>query len=261
MSEEKDYDVKLESEIQSKLAEVSNTVKLPFNEVLNASLLFSYCRFWYPLQKYFAELKVEKQPVKEDDYEPILTELKDQIESSYTVIQHIEKFEDKFERRFPFGTFQDFDERHWEFIKFIEESSIPKKAPNKVLIKKPIIRKIVEEIQEEEPSPQEPVVEIETFFKKSVAYFTPQIHGLWDIIKLLLFFILTGLACFYIFWAFASVWPIFNFVHFLTYYPYFVPFQILFIMFVILINGFIIGKLWYYLANKINSKIKRSEKR
>jgi len=251
MAEEKDQDITLESEIRSKLVEVSNKVNLPLDEVLNASLLFSYLRFWYPLQKYYSKLEVEDQPVKEKDYAPILSDLKEQIKSSYNLVQKIDQLESKFEKRHPFGTFQDFEERHHEFIKFIEESSRPKEIPIEPPIKKPITREIVEEIQEEEPPPQEPPVKMDSFFKISIAYLTPQIHGVWDVIKLGIFVILTGLTCFYIFWVFASVWPIFNFTHFLTYYPFFVPFQVLFIIFVILITGFVIGKFLYFIFHKL----------
>ena len=126
-----------------------------------------------------------------------------------------------------------------------------------LFVSKAIIREIVEETPKEKLIFAKPPVQTETYFNKAIAYLTPQIHSVWDVIKLIIFFILTGLTCFYVFWAFASMWPIFNFVHFLTYYPFFIPFQFLFIFFVILISGVVIGKSWYYITSKINRQDKK----
>ncbi len=144
MSEDKDDKIQLELEIQNKLEEVSRILNIPPTKVLNASLLHGLNRYRFPLQKYNSELKVEEQPVKEEEYQPILADLKTQIELSYEIIQDINDFESKFEDRYPFGTFSDFHEREREYIRFIETLNRPHDAkreePPKVVIAKKVTK-------------------------------------------------------------------------------------------------------------------------
>jgi len=105
MPKDNEREIEVESGIQNKLVEISKKVDLPLNKVVDGSLLYSYYRFWYPLQKYYSELDVEEQPVKEEVYAPILSDLKEQIELSYSIVQKIDQFETNFEKRHPFGTF------------------------------------------------------------------------------------------------------------------------------------------------------------
>ena len=256
MSEEKVEEIKLHNEIYNKISEVSNILELPFNEVLNASLLYSYRRFWYPLQRYDSGLKVEDQPVKEHEYEPMLEELKEQIKLSHSIISEFEKSEEKFERRFPFGTFQDFEDRHWNLIEFIEESRIPKKKAVVTLTKKPITRELIEEIQEEEITPPEPSIQTKNFLKICIDYFTPQIHGVVDVINLVIFFFLAWITNFYLFWWLNSFWPIFDTGYFIRNFWWFVPFQIFGIPFAIFLISLVIWLIVMY-PNRKKKKISK----
>jgi len=97
--------LKIEPKVKKILKKLSDTLNIPFNEVLNASILLGFNRFWFPLQKYLSELGVEDQPVKEEGYEPLLAGLKAQIEISYQAIQKIGELEKKFTKKHPFGKF------------------------------------------------------------------------------------------------------------------------------------------------------------
>ena len=131
MSEDNDKKIKLEQGIQKKLEEISRVLNIPFNKVLNASLLHGLNLYRFPLQKYNSELKVEEQPVKEEQYQPILSNLKNLIALSYLESQNIDEFESMFENKHPFGTFSSLQERETEYIKFLGELNKPKEIDPK----------------------------------------------------------------------------------------------------------------------------------
>ena len=165
-------------------------------------------------------------------------------------------------RRFPFGTFQDFEDRHWNLIEFIEESRMPKKKAVVTLTKRPIKHELIEEIQEgeeiqeEEIFPPEPSIQTKSFLKICINYITPQIQGIGDVISLLVFFFLAGTANFYLFWWLNSFWPIFNIMHFLIYQPWFVPFQVFGIPFLISLISLVIWLIVMY-PNRKKKKISK----
>jgi len=131
MPDDKESELKLEPEIKRILDKISDDLGISFNKVLHASILHGVNRYWLPLQKYYSELKVQDQPIKEEDFQPLLSDLKEQIESSNTAIQKIDEPEEMFERRYPFGKFTDLHERQAEFIKFIKAFSKPKEITPK----------------------------------------------------------------------------------------------------------------------------------
>ncbi len=204
MSEDNDKKIKLEQGIQKKLEEISRILNIPFNKVLNASLLHGVNRYRFPLQKYNSELKVEEQPVKEEQYQPILSNLKNQIELSYLESQNIDKFESMFENKSPFGTFSSLQERETEYIKFLGELSKPKEIEPK---EEPPEITIVHEILEEPTSKEELEDEDElpspkqTTLKWVIGSIKPEIHDVTDVIKLMIFYSLCVITNFYIFWG------------------------------------------------------------
>ena len=155
MSEDKESERSLEPEIKRRLDKNSEDLTIPFNKVLNAILLHGINHFLFPLQKYYSELEVEDQPIKEEDYQQLLSDLKDRVESSFTAVQKMGQLEKKFEKRYHFGKFASLLERQTEFIKFIEELNKPREIETKeVKLKTTFTPKIVEKksIQEKEES-------------------------------------------------------------------------------------------------------------
>ena len=126
MSEGKENVIELENQIQNKIDKISRILNIPRNKVLYASILHGFNHYHLPLQKYYNELEVEEQPVKEEQYQPLLSDLRDQIELSFRIIQNIDDFEAKFEDKHPFGSFPNLQERHYAFIKFSEILNKPK---------------------------------------------------------------------------------------------------------------------------------------
>ena len=256
MSDNKEKELKLEPEIKTRLDKISEDLTIPFSKVLNASIFHGINHFWFPLQQYYSELEVKDQPVKEEDYEPLLQDLKTQIEFSNTIIQGIDKYEEKFEKNHPYGKFKNFSERNNKFIKFIEESTRPKEI---ISIETPIIQKVVEKkvIQVEETPPEEPPIQAESFFKKCVAFLTPQIHGVWDVVELIIFVLLTSMANFGIFWGVSSYYTVFfNFGYFLRYNQIMILVIPVVVFLVILVTSLIIGLALYYVFHKIENRDK-----
>ena len=258
MSEDNDKKIKLEQGIQNKLEEISRILNIPSNKVLNASLLHGLNRYRFPLQKYNSELKVEEQPVKEEQYQPILSNLKNLIELSYSESQNIDKFESMFENKYPFGTFSSLQERETEYIKFLGELSKPKEIePKEEQLKIPIKHKILEEPtnkeeledEDELPSPKQ------TTLKWVIDSIKPEIRDVTDVIKLMVFFSLCVITNFYIFWGLSWWQPIlFDIGYHWQYYPFFIPFLLLLIPLIILIISAIIGKILYYIFHKLQKK-------
>ncbi|KKK67978.1 hypothetical protein LCGC14_2948680 [marine sediment metagenome] len=228
MSEDKDDKIQLELEIQNKLEEISRILNIPPTKVLNASLLHGLNRYRFPLQKYNSELKVEEQPVKEEEYQPILSDLKSQIELSYEIIQDIDEFESRFENKYPFGTFSDFQEREREYIKFIETLNRPpdvgKEEPPRIVITKKVTKAAIKK------------EELEDKKEKKV-------------IKLVVFIIVCIIANFFIFYGF-----FFDFGYHWQFNPYLTSFIIISVIVMILLSSTIIGKILYYIFNKFRNK-------
>jgi hypothetical protein len=259
MSENNEKKIKLEKGIQKKLEEISRILNIPPNKVLNASLLHGLNRYRFPLQKYHSELKVEDQPVKVEQYQPILSNLKNQIELSYLESQNIDEFESMFEIKYPFGTFSNLQERETEYIKFIGELNKPKEIePKEELPKIPISHKIpeVEESSKEELDKEEDETPpIQGIFSWLNSYMRSKIHGVADVLKLMIVLILSFTANFYIFWGLYWWQPIlFNIGYHLRYYPVFIPFLILLIGFIIIIISVIVGKIFYHIFHKLQNK-------
>ncbi len=257
MSEDKDDKIQLELEIQNKLEEISKMLNMPTTKVLNASLLHGLNRYRFPLQKYTSELKVEEQPVKEEEYQPILADLKTQIESSYEIIQDINEFESKFEDKYPFGTFSDFQEREREYIKFIEIRNRPpnveKEEPSKIVITKKVIKVPIKkeelEVEKEKTPPKQ------TLLKWLISSLKPEMHNVSDVIKLVIFIILCIIANFFIFYGVYLESPIFfDFGYHWQYYPYFTPFIVISVIVTILLSSTLIGKILYYFFHKFQNK-------
>ncbi len=228
MSEDKDDKIQLELEIQNKLERISRILNIPPTKVLNASLLHGLNRYRFPLQKYASELKVEEQPVKKEEYQPILSDLKTQIELSYEIIQDINEFESRFENKYPFGTFSDFQEREREYIKFIEILNSPpdveKEEPPRIVITKKVTKAAIK---------KEKIVG-----KKEK-----------KVIKLVVFIIVSIIANFFIFYGF-----FFDFGYHWQFYPYLTSFIIISVIVMILLSSTIIGKILYYIFYKFQNK-------
>ncbi len=257
MSEDNDKKIKLEQGIQNKLEEISRILNIPSNKVLNASLLHGLNRYRFPLQKYNSELKVEEQPVKEEQYQPILSNLKNLIELSYSESQNIDKFESMFENQYPFGTFSSLQERETEYIKFLGELNKPKEIePKEEQPKIPIKHKIPEESSKEELEKKEdetpPIQGILSWLN---SYMRSKIHGVADVLKLMIVLILSFTANFYIFWGLSWWQPIlFDIGYHLRYYPVFLPFMIILIGLIIIVISVIIGKIFYHIFHKLRNK-------
>ena len=257
MSEDNDKKIKLEQGIQKKLKEISRILKIPPNKVLNASLLHGLNRYRFPLQKYNSELKAEAQPVKEEQYQPILSNLKNQIELSYLESQNLDEFESMFENKYPFGTFSSLQERETEYIKFLGELNKPKEIESKEEQPKiPIKHKIPEESSKEELEKEEgETPPIQSIFSWLNSYMRSKIHGVADVLKLMIVLILSFTANFYIFWGLSWWQPIlFDIGYHLRYYPVFVPFMIILIGFIIIVISVIISKIFYHLFHKFQYK-------
>ena len=257
MSEDNDKKIRLEQGIQNKLEEISRILNIPSNKVLNASLLHGLNRYRFPLQKYNSELKVEEQPVKEEQYQPILSNLKNQIELSYSESQNIDKFESMFENKYPFGTFSSLQERETEYIKSLGELSKPKEIepkeePSEITITQEIPEESSKEELEKEGDETPP---IQGIFSWLSSYMRAKIQGVADVIKLMIFLILSFTANFYIFWGLYWWQPIlFDIGYHLRYYPVFIPFMILLIGFIIIVTSVIVGKIFYHLFHKFQKK-------
>ncbi|KKM83226.1 hypothetical protein LCGC14_1311570 [marine sediment metagenome] len=259
MSEDNDKKIILEQGIQKKLEEISRILNILPNKVLNASLLHGLNRYRFPLQKYNSELKVEEQPVKEEQYQPILSNLKNQIELLYLELQNIDEFESMFEKKYSFGTFSNLQERETEYIKFLGEHSKPKEIESKEEQPKiPISHKIpeVEESSKEELEKEgDETPPIQGIFSWLSSYMRAKIHGVADVIKLMIVLILSFTANFCIFWGLYWWQPIlFDIGYHLRYYPVFIPFMILLIGFIIIVISVIVGKIFYHILHKLQKK-------
>ncbi len=243
MSEDKDNRIELGKEIQKKLQKISEIFKTSLNNVVHASLLHGFNHFWLPMQEYSSELKVE--------------DLKDQIESSHKIFQNFDDFESKFEDKYPFGTFSDLQERHNEFIKFIEilnkPKDVEKEKPQQIVRIQRVTGESIkkEEPEEEEEEEEEKAPPKPTTLKWLMSSLKPEIHNAVDVIKLMIFFTLCITANFYIFYGLYLEWPIFlDFEYHWRIQPYFTPFLVISILGIIIISSTIIGKILYYLFNK-----------
>ena len=257
MSEDNDKKIKLEQGIQKKLEEISKILNIPPNKVLNASLLHGLNRYRFPLQKYNSELKVEEQPVKEEQYQPILSNLKNQIELSYLESQNIDEFESMFENKYPFGTFSSLQERETEYIKFFgvlnkPKEIEPKEEPPEITIAQEILEEPTskEELEDEDETP--PIQGILSWLN---SYMRSKIHGVADVLKLMIVLILSFTANFFVFWGLSWWQPIlFDIGYHLRYYPIFLPFMIILIGFIIIIISVIVGKILYIVFHKLQKK-------
>ena len=257
MSDGKENIIELENQIQNKIDKISRILNIPRNKVLYASILHGFNNYHLPLQKYYNELEVEEQPVKEEQYQPLLSDLRDQIELSFRIIQNIDDFEAKFEDKHPFGSFPNLQERHYAFIKFSEILNKPKDIQREEPPEITIAQEILEEptSKEELEKEEDETPPIQGILRWLNSYIRSKIHGVADVLRLMIVLILSFTANFFVFWGLSWWQPIlFDIGYHLRYYPIFLPFMIILIGFIIIIISVIVGKILYIVFHKLQKK-------
>jgi len=254
MSNFEKVEVKLVKNVLQRLQKISEILDISLDRIINTSLLDGIFPLWIPYQKLLSDISDKESPINEEDYQDVLDELSTRINSDFENIQRLDSLEDKFETQYPFGLFKDLKERKTEFIKFIKTY----RETEDEIVEEGIKEPVQEEIKEVSTKSSEGEEELPpSLFSKFLTFIKSQIdshvNSLGDVIILGIFLILLGVINFFIFFSLHLIWPvIFDFRYIIiTYIPWVSVISIIIIILLfpimILLTGFIIGRLYYYL--------------
>jgi len=262
MSNFEKVEVKLVKDVLQRLQKISEILDISLDKIINTSLLDGIFPLWIPYQKLLSDISDKESPISEEDYQDVLRELSTRINSDFENIQRLDSLEDKFETQYPFGLFIDLHERKAEFIKFLKTYNEKEEVEIEEVSQEPVQEKIkvvsTKSAKEEEELPPSLFSRFRSFINSQI---DSHVNSLGDVIILGIFFILLGVINFFIFYSLYLIWPIiFDFGYMITtYVPWVSVISIIIITLLfpimILLTGFIIGKLYYYLI-----KIFRKEK-
>ncbi|MBA7668953.1 hypothetical protein ES703_77073 [subsurface metagenome] len=264
MSNFEKVEVKLGKDILHRLKKISEILDISLYKVINTSLLDGIFPLWIPYQKLLSDISDKENLISEEDYQDVLDELSTQINSDFENIQRLDSLEDKFETQYPFGLFKDLQERKTEFIKFIKTYKEVEEEKAEEAVQEPVQKEIkevpirIDSAEEEEEIPSSLFSRFKSFIKSQI---DSHINNLVDVFILGIFLILLGLINFFIFYSLYLTWPfMFDFRYMITtYVPWISVISIIMVILLfpimILITGFIIGKLYYHFI-----KIFRKEK-
>jgi len=258
-----EVEIKLTKGVFNRLKKISEILDTPLDKVINTSLLDGILPLWIPYQNLLNEISDKENPINEEDYQDVLDELSTQINSDFEIIQRLESLEDEFEEMFPFGHFTDLQERRTEFIKFLRVNREIEEVEVEEVAQEPIQEKIKEtpatisEKEEEEEIIPSLFSRFKSFIKSQI---DSHINNLGDVFILGIFLILLGLINFLIFYSLYLTWPfMFDFIYMITtYIPLVSVISIIMVILLfpimILLTGFIIGELYYYLIRIFRKK-------
>lgn len=261
MSDFEKVEVKIGKDILHRLKKVSEILDISLDKIINISLLDGIFPLWIPYQKLLSDISDKESLISEEDYQDVLDELSTQINSDFENIQELDSLEDKFETQYPFGLFKDLQERRTEFIKFIrayKEIEVEEVAQEPIQEKIKVTPTKISEKEEEEETIPSLFSRFKSFTKSQI---DSHVDNLGDVFILGIFLILLGLINFFIFYSLYLTWPfMFDFRYIITtYVPWISVISIIMVILLfpimILITGFIIGKLYYHFI-----KIFRKEK-
>ena len=263
MSEFKKVEFKIRTNLLQRLENLAEILNISFERILNICLLHGILPFWIPYQQLLTELSDKETPINEEDYREDLNRLSSQINLDFQALQELEILEEEFEELYPFHSFEDNNERRKNFISFIRGRRLSEKEEKeKEILKNPDQEHIIhakpqkeerkEKVEEEETFPSL-VSRFLTFLKVQVishtcSYKDGITHGK--------FLLLLGLLNFWIFYSLQLTWPyLFDFGAMLLIFPLWQALvtlisMIFLIPVVIIITGFLIGKIYYFFIQK-----------
>ena len=248
--------VKLGKDILHRLKKISEILDISLDKVINTSLLDGVFPLWIPYQKLLSDISDKESPISEEDYQDVLDELSAQINSDFENIQKLDSLEDKFEEQYPFGLFKDLKERKTEFIKFIKTYKEVEEEKAEEIVQEPVqeeIKEVPVRIDSSEEEGEMPPLLFSKFLTFIKSQINSHVNSLGDVIILGIFLILLGVINFFIFYSLYLIWPIiFDFEYMIiSYVPWISVISIIIIILLfpimILLTGFIIGRLYYYL--------------
>lgn len=253
-------EVKIEKKMLSRLQKISEILDISLNKIFNTSLLDGILPYWIPYQQILAEISNKETPIAEEDYQDAIETLSTKIDSDFENIQDFETRESEFESLYPFGHFEDLQERKSEFIKFLGlKSTVKEEEELKEAEQCPPQKEIIKTSESTDSVEEEEVVS-PSLFSKCSSYVkdqvTSKITNFQDIIFHAKFLGVLALINFGIFYALFLTWPsLFDFIFMLENFPLWesllsIVFILILIPIMVIITGFIVGKIYYYLIKK-----------
>lgn len=259
MSDFEKVEVKLGKDILHRLKKISEILDISLGKIINISLLDGIFPLWIPYQRLLSDISDKESPISEEDYQDVLDKLSTRIDSDFENIQRLDSFEDKFETQYPFGLFKDLQERKTEFIRFIKTYKEVEEEKAEEVAQEPVQKQIKEvpiSIDSDEEEKEMPP----SLFSRFLSFIRSQIdshmNDFRDVIIHGRFIIFLAMINFLIFFSLYLTWPfIFDYRYMIiTFYPWesvlYIIFVIILFPVIILITGFIVGKIYYYLIRK-----------
>ena len=253
------FEVKIEKELLSRLRELSETLGISLNRIINTSLFDGILPYWMSYQQILSDISNKESSITEEDYQDTINTLIAEIDSDFENIQNLGFREQEFEKLYPFGSLKDLEERRAEFIAFFkasqdhrEEKQEEVREQEKVVVIKPVEEK--KEEKEEKSQTPSLISRFLSFLKLQVTSHTKS-YG--DVITHIIFIGILATFNYFIFFSIYLTWPyLFDFQFMVLTLPLWeslltIVLVILLFPISIIITGFFIGKGYYFLISKV----------
>ncbi|MFW9939390.1 MAG: hypothetical protein ACFFFT_00020 [Candidatus Thorarchaeota archaeon] len=254
-------EIALAKELHQRVQKISEALDIPLDTIINVCLLDGIFPLWLPYQKLLNDISDKESPIKEEDYQDILYWLSTHVHSNIESIENLSSLENEFEEEYPFGSFQDLQERRDEFIKFLRSYNEVEDIEVEEIPERPVSEKIkkvkIGSVEEEEEMPPSIFSKFTRFIKSQI---NSCVNSVLDGVLLGIFLVILGVVNFFMFYALYRTWPImFDFGYIITTYaPWISVINIMMVILlfpvIILLTGFIIGKIYYSIIKRFRKK-------